>query len=213
MHPTAGIGGGAGASRRIFECPAVLRRHPQAPGRQQEGIGGWFASPQLRVIAEDHGFKGSQPGMAGRLHRQRAAAAARDQRGGDAELGAAGHQLGRPGHRAGGAQQPAGNRLLHRQQFLIARCGVAGVGDPPPHLGAVLQPSASPQLQQFRIAQRAAEVVGRLAPGLGVQRLGIEQQPIEIEQAGSGKAHSTSLPQGRQDAAGGGSPSGGGATT
>jgi hypothetical protein len=49
------------------------------------------------------------------------------------------------------------------------------------------------QGQQFLRRERSSEPAGGLLPGLGVQRLGIEQQPVEIEEAGSRQTHRTIL--------------------
>lgn len=67
--------------------------------------------------------------------------------------------------------------------------GAAGRFDPGDHTAGIVQPSASAQRQQLLIAELEAEDPGRLSPGPAMQRLGVEQQAIEVEQAGRGAGH------------------------
>ena len=106
---------------------------------------------------------------------------------------AAPHQSFRTGHGRCLGQEPFGDRLAYRQQSLPPLAGVALGADPGQHLiGAFVAPAA-PQGEQLTLIEVAAEAPGRIPPGAGVERLGVEQQTIEVEEAGGRRGHRSSM--------------------
>jgi hypothetical protein len=79
--------------------------------------------------------------------------------------------------------------LADGQQLLLARGGEPIAAQPLPHLIGAIKAPASSQSHQFIAREATAEVARRLLPGLRMEGLGIEQEPIEIEQAGGGADH------------------------
>ena len=93
------------------------------------------------------------------------------------------------GHGLGLDQQCFGDGLADRQQGLRAGDLEAACTNPETHLIGAVQPPAPSQLHELPIRQLSTEVLGRPLPGLGMQGFGVEQQPIEVEQAGGGMSH------------------------
>ena len=134
-----------------------------------------------------------QPGMWPRFESNRRLGTAGGQGHRNAPRLEAAHQLRRAGHRLGVDQQRFGNRLAHRKQLIPAGGGESAGVDPLQDLLRAVQPAPAPQGQQFLRRERSSEPAGGLLPGRGVQRLGVEQQPVEIEEAGSRQTHRTIL--------------------
>jgi hypothetical protein len=83
--------------------------------------------------------------------------------------------------------------LAHGQQFLATEAWSAIGRDPRQHLGGAVQPSPPPQGEQLGRGQASAEMGSRFTPGPGMQRLGVEQQTVEVEQASGGSNHAAIL--------------------
>ena len=89
------------------------------------------------------------------------------------------HQLLRGRHRGSIRKQGTHDRLLHRQQGIRAH----RFRQPCIHLGRTVEPATALQLHQLGLAQLGAEVGRGFPPAPAMQRLGVEQKPIQIEQA------------------------------
>jgi hypothetical protein len=70
---------------------------------------------------------------------------------------------------------------------------VASVADPGEHLISAVEAPAAPQGEQLERIEIGAEAPGRIPPGAGVERLGVEQQTIEVEEAGGRRGHRSSM--------------------
>ena len=114
------------------------------------------------------------------LERHRVAAAAGDQGHGDALGCTVFHQGLGVGHRLRLGEQRPHDRLLHRQEIVCAD----RIREPGHHLLRTVLTAASPQLQQLVVAQPGAEMGCCFSPAAAVQGLGVQQQSIQIEQAG-----------------------------
>jgi hypothetical protein len=83
-----------------------------------------------------------------------------------------------------------------RQQGFSCGDRVARLPNPAPHLGHTIHAPAAPELEKLAVPQAQTEMKGRLPPGLTMTRFRIEQQAVEIKQAGGGTGHQPSLTQG-----------------
>ena len=134
--------------------------------------------------------------MGSRLEGNGSGAAAGHQRHGQPELLQVPDQRCRAGDRRGRGQQRFSDRLTHCQQRLDAGRRHSRRLHPMAHLLGTVEPAAPPQGQQLLGGKPQPEVLGCQLPGAGMQRLGIEQQPIEIKQAGGRHAHRVILSAG-----------------
>jgi hypothetical protein len=132
---------------------------------------------------------GRKPRMGCLLESHRSAAAARHQGHGHGSLHQRFHQLAGPGHGPCRGHQGIGDRLAHRQQRRNRWSRQTRLAHPGDHLLGALEPPPATQRQQRACRQLKAEVGRRRLPRTGMQGLGVEQQAVEIKQAGGGAAH------------------------